>query len=188
MRNTLMIITLALFVCPAAAQKVVTAQPQVAETVQKTVVKWYNIEEAVKLNAKEPRKIFLDVYTDWCSWCKVMDRNTFSNEKIAEYLNTYYYPVKLNAEGKEPIKFGEKTYNFNPQYRSHDLAVSILQGQMSYPSIAYMDENLQMITVVPGYQRPEDIHPILVYFGQNHYKTVNWETFRTEWSTTKASN
>ena len=61
---------------------------------EKHKVKWYTLEEAQKLNAKNPKKIIIDVYTDWCGWCKKMDQATFGNPAIAKYLNDNYYPVK----------------------------------------------------------------------------------------------
>ncbi|MDY0198992.1 MAG: DUF255 domain-containing protein [Tenuifilaceae bacterium] len=144
------------------------------------VVKWYTFEEAVKLNSAAPKKIFIDVYTDWCSWCKVMDQKTFSHPEIASYLNEHYYPVKFNAESIEPITFGgtvfsnKKQGNRNP----HELAVALLQGKMSYPSVAYLDEGNQLLTSVPGYVTPVQIEPILVFFGEDHYKTKSWEDFQ----------
>ena len=79
------------------------------------VVKWYTIQQAIELNRKEPKKLVIDVYTDWCVWCKVMDKNTFGNTIIAEYLNQKYYPVKFNAEQKENITIGNNTYKFVAQ-------------------------------------------------------------------------
>ena len=49
-------------------------------------VNWMSFEEAVEKSKKEKRKIFIDVYTDWCGWCKVMDKNTFSQPVIAKYI------------------------------------------------------------------------------------------------------
>jgi len=146
-----------------------------------TTVKWLTIEEAQALNDKAPRKIFIDMYTDWCGWCKVMDQRTFSQPDIAEYLNTYFYPVKFNAEGRNPAVFKGQTFNFNPQYRSHELAIALMQGKMSYPTIVYLNEELQILSVVPGFQAPENLRPILVFFAQNYYQRMSWEDFQKEW-------
>lgn len=160
--------TMVLFGCSAQSQKPT-----------ESAVKWYTFEEAVKLNEKNPKKLFIDVYTDWCSWCKVMDQKTFSHPEIAAYLNKYYYPVKFNAESKAPITFNGHVFENKGQGRRdpHELAAALLQGRMSYPSIAYLDENNQLLTAVPGYRTAAQIEPILVFFAENHYKTTNWETF-----------
>src|SRR4249920_756491 len=50
-------------------------------------VKWMSFEQAVEKSKTEKRKIFIDVYTDWCGWCKVMDKNTFSEAQVAKILN-----------------------------------------------------------------------------------------------------
>lgn len=146
------------------------------------LVKWYTIEEAMKLNEKTPKKIFIDVYTDWCGWCKTMDKNTFNQPQIAEYLNKYYYPVKLNAEQKEDITYKGTIYkNKGTEPRSpHDFAAALLQGKMSYPSVVYLDGENNLLTAVPGYYPPEEMEPILVFFGEDHYKTAKWDDFKAK--------
>jgi len=44
-------------------------------------VNWMTFEEAEIKYQEEKRKIFVDVYTDWCGWCKKMDANTFNEEE-----------------------------------------------------------------------------------------------------------
>ncbi len=142
-------------------------------------VNWYSFEEAVELASENPKKIFIDVYTEWCGWCRRMDRETFTNPDVADFLNEHFYPVKLNAETTDTIIFqGQEFVNEGNGSRSaHQLAIAILQGKMSYPSLAYMDENLQLLTVVPGFMTPEDIEPVMRFFGEDHYKTKSWEEF-----------
>ena len=156
------------------ATTTVLAQPK-----EQVKVKWYTFEDAIELNKTNPKKIFIDVYTDWCSWCKVMDNKTFSNPEIAQYLNTHFYPVKFNAESTEPITFqGIKFENKQQGRRStHELAVALLQGKLSYPSVAYMDEESRLLTAVPGYYPAAKMEPMLKYFGGDHYKTTAWDEF-----------
>ncbi len=142
-------------------------------------VKWYSMQEALELNKTNPKKFFIDVYTDWCHYCKLMDQNTFSDTSVAKYLNQHYYPVKFNAEGKDTIRFADKIFvNQNNGGRSpHDFAVALLQGKLSYPSVAFLNEQNQMLTVVPGYRTPDQVSPILVFLAEDHYKTISFDDF-----------
>lgn len=143
----------------------------------KETIKWLSFEEAVALQAKEPKKILIDVYTDWCGWCKKMDKNTYTDAEVIKNLNKSYYLVKFNAEQKEEVKFKDKVFKFKTEYKAHELAVSLLNGQMSYPSTVFLDEDLNLLTNVPGYLTPKDMNPILIYFGDNIYKTKNWKEY-----------
>ncbi|TXK28417.1 DUF255 domain-containing protein [Pontibacter qinzhouensis] len=147
-----------------------TAAP--AETIQ-----WLTIEEAAAKQKKEPRKIVIDVYTDWCGWCKKMDKGTFADPAVAAYINKNYYAVKLDAEGKKPITLNGHTYKFNPEYKSHELAVALLQGQMSYPTTVYLNEKMEMLSPVPGYLDAAAFSKILRFFGDNHYKNSSWQEY-----------
>lgn len=144
-------------------------------------VKWYTFEQAVELAKENPKKLFIDVYTDWCGWCKTMDQTTFQHPVIARYLNEKFYPVKFNAESTKPIKFAGKTFindGAGKQRSSHQLAIALLQGKMSYPSVAYMNEDLQLLTAVPGYYPPENMEPILKFFGEDRYKKMPFDEYQ----------
>lgn len=143
-------------------------------------VKWYSMEEAEKLNKQEPRKIMIDVYTEWCGWCKKMDKETFNHPVIAEYINKHYYPVKLDAESKEEIIFKGTTYKFVPQGARgyHELAAGLLNGQMSYPSIAYMNEKMELLGAVPGFFTPDRIEPLLNYIVEEKYISESLEEYQ----------
>ena len=83
---------------------------QVPASQGKSEIKWHTIQEAEKLFNKSPRPIFIDTYTDWCGWCKKMDSETFTDPVIADILNTKFYPVKFDAEGKESVTFMGQTF------------------------------------------------------------------------------
>ncbi|MBW7847774.1 MAG: DUF255 domain-containing protein [Bacteroidales bacterium] len=145
-------------------------------------IKWLSFEQAVEKSKKNPKKIFIDAYTDWCGWCVKMDQNTFSNAVIAAYINENFYPVKLNAERKDTVVFAGTTYiNPNPDKKrsSHQLAQMLLQGRMSYPSYVFMGDDFRVLTVVPGYYPPKDFEPILHYFGEDAYKLKDWTSFQS---------
>lgn len=139
-------------------------------------IKWYTLEQAESLVKKEPRKIFIDVYTSWCGWCKNMEKTTFSQNYIADYLNDNYYPVKLDAEQKKDIIFKNHTYKFVSQsgVGFNELAAELLRGQMAYPTIVFLDEDLNLIQAIQGFRPPDQFEMIMTYFGEDNHKKIPW--------------
>jgi len=145
-------------------------------------VKWYSFEDAYKLNKKKPKKMFIDVFTEWCGWCKKMDAETFANPFIAKYMNDHYYCVKFDAERKDTIVIDGQTFvNPNPGSKrsTHKLAVELLRGKMSYPSYVFLNEKGQMLTVVSGYQQAKEFEGVLSYFGKDAYLKSTWEEYKS---------
>jgi uncharacterized protein YyaL (SSP411 family) len=154
----------------AAAGLVVSAQD--------TAVKWYTIEEASALAKTNPRPIFVDTYTDWCGWCKKLDKDTFSNPVIAEILNTKYYAVKFDAEGKDPVTFqGRKFINDGSLGKTHQLAYALLQGKLGYPTVVFLTASSELITPVSGYKTPAQIEPMLHYFAGTSWQKQGYDEF-----------
>ncbi len=147
------------------------------ETTQQ--INWMTWEEAVAAQEQEQKKLLVNVYTGWCRWCKRMDETTFKQPKIAEYLNQYFYPVKLDAEHKENIEFQGEVFKYvksgNKGY--HELAAKLMRGRLSFPSIVFMDENLEVIQALPGFKTPGEFEQIITYFAQDHYKSTPWTSF-----------
>lgn len=125
----------------------------------------------------QPKKVFIDVYTDWCGWCKKMDKSTFTDPAVAAYINKHYYAVKFNAESKAPVTLNGHTYKYNPEYKAHELAVALLQGQMSFPSTVYLNEKMEMLSPVPGYMNAATISKILSFFGEDNHKKMSWQEY-----------
>ncbi|MCY7351595.1 MAG: DUF255 domain-containing protein, partial [Cytophagaceae bacterium] len=148
----------------------------------KGAIQWMSIEEAFAKNKKAPRKLLIDVYTDWCGWCKVMDKNTFREAKVAEYINRKFYAVKLNAEQRAPIKLGEQNFVFVAQGQKgyHQLAASLMNNQMSYPTTVFLDEKLGMIQPIPGYMDANAFHQVATFIGDDHFKKQAFEKYKAE--------
>lgn len=143
-------------------------------------VKWMTLEEALEKSKTDKRKIFVDVFTDRCSWCKRMDSTTFVNPVVAQYLNDHYYPVKFNAEQQKEIVFKDKTYQFKKTGTGgyHELAAVWLNNRLSYPTVVFLDENQGTIQPLQGYQDAEKMEAVLNYFGTDSHKKTPWETYQ----------
>lgn len=157
---------------------------------QETIVKWYTFEEAVELNKTNQRKIFIDVYTDWCGWCKKMEATTFTHPAIAKILNEEYYAVRFDAETNDTIDFaGRQFINEGGRSRSpHQLAVALLQGKMSYPSVAYLNEENQLLTAVSGYYTADNLEPILMFFAKDAFKSQSFEEYQRNFKSEAKTN
>lgn len=143
-------------------------------------LKWYTWEEAVELNKTAPKKMFVDVYTSWCGWCKHMDKTTFTDSTVAAYLAANFYPVKLNAEQKADIEFNGHTFKYIESAKVHELAYSLLDGKMQYPNFVYLNEKYERIMISPGYKEPKDVIKELKFAAEEKYKTTTWEKYRDE--------
>lgn len=142
-------------------------------------VSWITFDEAVMASRGNQKKIFIDVYTDWCGWCKKMDATTFSDPEVAALLQDKFYPVKFNAEQREPITFNNHTFKFVPQGKRgyHEMAAALLNGKLSYPSVVFLNEKFEIIQILPGYRKADEFLKIAKFIGEDHYLTTSWEDY-----------
>ena len=162
-----------------AVMLIAVSFPVISQTESQAKIRWYTIQEVEKLSKTAPRKVMIDVYTDWCVWCKRMDEMTFSHPVIVAYINRHYYPVKLNAESKENITFRGQVFKYvaNGTGGYNELAAGLLNGRLSFPSIVYLNEKLELLGTVPGYRSPEDMEPLLNYIAEDKFISQSLEEY-----------
>ena len=143
-------------------------------------IDWISFEEAVARTEVNPKMILIDLYTDWCGWCKKMDRDTYSRKEIVSYVNEKFYAVKFNAEGSQEVNFRGYTFKFVPSGRKgyHELAAALTQNKLSYPTTVFMNEEFQIIQPIPGYLDARSFDVISRYMGDGKYKNIGWEEFQ----------
>jgi thioredoxin-related protein len=141
-------------------------------------IRWMSLKEAEENSKKLDKPILIDLYTDWCGWCKVMDKQTYANKEVAAYITEKFYPVKLNAEQKQAIVFNGKTYQFNASYRTHDFAIYLTQGQLSYPTTVIIPAKGNSPQAIPGFLKPAEIEPIVKYFGEKQFGKISFTDFQ----------
>jgi thioredoxin-related protein len=152
---------------------------------QKEEIRWLTVAELQSAYSKQPRPVLVDVYTSWCGWCKVMERETYTNDHVVEYINTHYYAVKLDAERKDSVVWADKKYGYVPAYKSNELALYLLGGRMSFPTTVFMTSLDAQPAALPGYQKVKEIESPLKYFGEGVYKKMSYvdyyKTFSSQW-------
>jgi thioredoxin-related protein len=149
-----------------------------------TTIPWMTIEQAAGKLQQEQKPILIDLYTTWCGWCRQMDRKTYSNKKVAEYLSDKFYTVKLDAETKATISWQGKTYDFDPQYRCNMFAVYLAHGRLEFPTTIIIAPGYDP-QAIPGYMEPKDLELLAKFFGDGAYRTSSFDeyqkTFKATW-------
>ena len=168
---------------PEAEKNKTTVKPGLERGVaEKGKINWIGIDELEAKMKEKPRKVLVDLYTDWCGWCKRMDKATFQHPQIADYVNKNFYAVKFNAETKQPIKYKNKEYAYvqksNSRRGTNMLTFELTQlKRASYPTISFLDESLETIKAFPGYRDPNKFDGLVHFINENHYKNKNLAQF-----------
>ncbi|HTC00099.1 MAG TPA: DUF255 domain-containing protein [Ferruginibacter sp.] len=152
---------------------------------QESKVHWISIVEAQEAYKNDPRPILIDVYTSWCGWCKVMDKETYTKDSVANYINEHYYAVRLDAETKDSIEWRGKKFGYKSEYKANEFAAYLLSGQMSFPTTVFIADINAQPAALAGYLKPAEFEPPLTFFGTGAYKTQTFvdymKTFSAKW-------
>jgi thioredoxin-related protein len=144
-------------------------------------IHWMSFDQAVALCKTHPKKIFIDIYTQWCGWCKRMDASTYKDPAVVDYLNKNFYSVRLDAETKDTFHFKDHIF-VNPHAGErgavNELAYSLLDGKMMYPTTVYLDGDVNRLNVVPGYIETEEFKTLLKFFAEEKYKTMSYDDYK----------
>ena len=143
-------------------------------------IEWMSWEEMEAAQKREPRKVMVDLYSENCVWCKKMDETTLSNERIVEYVNQNFYAVKFSGEHTGPINFNGKKYVYkrSGDRKYHELAAHLTRGNLSYPTMIFLDTDHSVLQAVPGYQRSEVFEQIITYFNEDHHRRTPWNAYQ----------
>ena len=140
-------------------------------------LKRYNMNDALAMHKKKPRKILIDVYTEWCNSCKIMNRSVFTSPAVRDYINENYYLVDFNAEQKDMVNFKDKAY-YPGDKGFHPFLLELLNNQVMLPTLIFLDEDLKRIDAVPFFFTPEILKPVLTFYGDNAYKSTSWPDYQ----------
>ncbi|MAT53370.1 MAG: thioredoxin [Saprospirales bacterium] len=177
---TFLVLSLAAVVVVAIAAKNIKSNSNPAPSNGDSAIQWLSWDEAVKANETVKKKFFIDFYTDWCGWCKRMDKTTFTDPAVVKYINENFHPIKFNAEQKEDIVFQGRTFKWRAGGRNgvHTLAYELLNGRLGYPSYVYLTPDFERILISPGYKPAPDLIKELEFVAGDHYETTSWDDYK----------
>jgi thioredoxin-related protein len=149
-------------------------------------VHWMTLAQALATQKKEPKKILIDFYADWCSPCKDMEKNTFNHPEIAKIINDNFYAVRFESDGNETVMFAGRTFT-NPDYKgkkgknplhqfSKYMNINII------PTMVFLDEKFEPITSLSGALKAKEVEPYFTMIASNDYKNIKtrkgWESYQ----------
>ena len=131
---------------------------------------WKDWNSGLKDAVAASKPVVVDVYTDWCTWCKRMDKDVYARADVRDYLSQHFVTVKLNAEYTTPARYQGK------QYTSRTLAERFRVN--GYPTTIFLRPAGDRPVNVPGYVDAERFLLILRYIGDGHMdRGVSYDDF-----------
>jgi len=143
-------------------------------------INWLSVEEVEEKLQEEPRKVLVKIYTQNCGWCQKMDEETFDKSFVADYINENFYAIALDANSDEEILFNGEVYRYNKTGKRgyHELAEALTKGNLSFPSVVFLDTDLTILQSVSGYKEYSLFQQIMTYYGKDYHKKVPWSSFQ----------
>lgn len=133
-------------------------------------VRWQGWDAGLAAASANKRYILVDVYTDWCGWCKRMDKDVYAREDVSEYLNSHFVTVKLNAESHQSMSYQGEART------ARGIAAGFRVN--SYPTTIFLSAKGEHLTNVPGYLPADRFLLLLRYIGDGHMeKGVSWADY-----------
>ncbi len=141
-------------------------------TVSQSSLKWYSFDEAMQKSKRESKPVLVDFYADWCSWCKEMDKQTFSNPSVRRQLNKNFVLARIDVQKKQKINYKGKTFS----EREFQAALNVT----GLPTLAFFDKNGNLVTTVPGFMTKDQLLPILGYIKSECYlKKITFDKYKS---------
>jgi len=142
---------------------------EAVEQANPLTLNWLSYTEGLALAEKENKYVLIDFYTDWCGYCKKMDKETYSKEEVIKILNENFVMVKVNAESDNKVIENGK------EISERELAK--LYQVSGYPTTWFLESNHNRVAPLPGYVTTEQFIPVLNYIGEGWYKSISFKEY-----------
>lgn len=153
-------------------------------------IKWMSWTEAIALNesakkqGRPTKQVFVEVYTEWCQFCKLMEQNAFRNVELIHYLNQNYLCVRLDAQERSNISYQGISFKYVSSADGtdgvHQLAYSLLEGDLRYPTFLFFDPDMILLQRIPGAMDSKELLKVLSFFNSQNYEKVPFTEFRAK--------
>jgi thioredoxin-related protein len=137
----------------AATAGIETPKPPVASN----EIQWQSYETGMKMIKEQNKKGFLHFYTDWCTYCKIMNKQTFVDPKIIDYLNNNFVSIRVNADKQKDVA---KKY-----------------GVSRFPSTWFIAEDSTSLSNQPGFIQPDMLLDMLKFLYTDSFKEMKFSEF-----------
>jgi thioredoxin-related protein len=123
-------------------------------------IAWLGWDRGLEEARTSRRPVLVNVYTDWCAWCRRMKANVYTRPEIRDYLDDHFVVVELNAEASTPARYEGRPFT------SRSLAARL--GVSGYPTTVFLRPDGGHMVSVPGYVESARFLQILRYIGDGH--------------------
>lgn len=144
-----------------------TALAQGNET--STEMKWYSMEDAQLKAEQEGKKVLVFGYAVWCTYCRKMDKEVYTDTTVQREISEHFYPVRLNTESDNIIVFNGE------EVKEGELAAYF--RLTSLPTHYFVDEKGEILGTQPGFLPSQVFNPLLKYVGTDAYARMSFDKF-----------
>lgn len=166
------------------------AQAQPRDTVREAppAVQWVNFEAGLKMASASGKHIMVDVYTDWCGYCKKLDAETYAEEGVRRILAESYVSVKLKGDSSRKLKVigqalddgGKTLLQFVPSDTGGTSEVALSRMALrvrGFPTIAFLAPDGRLITKWDGYINAERFTQMINFIKDDLYEVMTFNDY-----------
>ena len=144
-----------LFIAAALLAMICIVQP--APAADADGIRWYSYEEGMALGKSNPKKVFINFFAKWCGFCRRMDKETFTDKVVVDYLQENFIAVKVDVDKERNVA---AQYNISP-----------------LPDTWFVSEKGEAIGNRPGYMSAEELLPVLQFIKTDSYLKMSYVQF-----------
>ena len=136
----------------------------------KKSIEWLPFDKALQKAQKNDKYIFVDIYADWCGYCKMLDATTYQAESVQKELAKNFVSIKLDSESSEEVSWDGKTMS-KQQLAGY-------WGVTGLPTLLFLNPKGEIIAAYPSYADADLMINLLKYVSSGaREKNISFEKF-----------